>query len=123
MTTHRDVLTEAMDADGLITIDRLVTAFQITKPELARVAGLSRDAVANKGDSLKSRTTQARLHDLVEIINRIQPWAGSVVQAYAWYCAQSLPSFNNQIPAELVRQGRADAVKRYLDRIAVGGHA
>lgn len=122
MVARRDFLAEAIDAEGLIAVDHLVEAFRVTKPELARVAGLSRDAVS-KRNRLKSRTTQARLRDMVEIINRVLPWAGSVAQAYAWYRAQPLPSFGDQTPEDLVRQGRAEAVKRYLSRIAVGGFA
>jgi len=122
MAVRRDFLAEAMDAEGLVAVDRLVEAFRVTKPELARVAGLSRDAVS-KRNRLKSRTTQARLRDIVEIINRVLPWAGSVAQAYAWYRAQPLPSFGDQTPEDLVRQGRAEAVKRHLSRIAVGGFA
>jgi len=122
MAVRRDFLAEAMDAEGLVAVDHLVEAFRVTKPELARVAGLSRDAVS-KRNRLKSRTTQARLRDIVEIINRVLPWAGSVAQAYAWYRAQPLPSFGDQTPEDLVRQGRAEAVKRHLSRIAVGGFA
>jgi hypothetical protein len=34
-----------------------------------------------------------------------------------------LPSFGDQTAEALVKEGRAEAVKRYLDRIAVGGYA
>jgi hypothetical protein len=34
-----------------------------------------------------------------------------------------LPSFGDQTAEALVKEGRAEAVKRHLDRIAVGGYA
>lgn len=122
MTTLPDFLAEVVNPDGLIATDRLAEELRITKVELANASGLSRDAVS-KSTRLKARATQARLRDVVEIINRVLPWAGSVQQAFAWYRAQPLPSFGDQTAEDLVKEGRAEAVKRYLSRIAVGGYA
>ncbi len=49
--------------------------------------------------------------------------AGSPQQAFASYRSQPLPSFGDQTAEALVKEGRAEAVKHYLDRIAVGGYA
>jgi hypothetical protein len=46
-----------------------------------------------------------------------------VPQAFAWYRAQPIPSFGDQTPEDLVKEGRAEAVKAYIGRIAVGGYA
>jgi hypothetical protein len=62
-----------------------------------------------------------RLRDRAEIINRILPWTGSLARALAWYRAQPLPSFDNRSAEDLVNEGEAQAVKRYLARIADGG--
>jgi hypothetical protein len=59
----------------------------------------------------------------VEIINRVSPWAGSVGGAFAWYRSQPLPSFGDKTAEDLVKEGRAQAVKDYLSRIAEGGYA
>lgn len=115
-------LMDVLAPDGAVTLDRLVEELRVTKAEMAAAAGLSRDSVS-KTARLRSRATQARLRDVVEIINRVLPWAGSVPQAFAWYRAQPLPSFGDQTAEDLVKEGRAEAVKRYLSRIAVGGHA
>jgi hypothetical protein len=122
MSAARDFLSEVVSADGFIATDRLTGELRITRMELANAAGLSREAVS-KSVRLKARSTQARLRDVVEIINRILPWAGSVQQAFAWYRAQPIPSFGDQTAEDLVKEGRAEAVKRYLSRIAVGGYA
>jgi len=108
--------------DGLIAADQLSDLLHITRAELAIVLGLSRDSVS-KAARVRSPTTQARLRDMVEIINRVRGWAGSPQQAFAWYRSQPLPSFGDQTAEALVKEGRAEAVKRHLDRIAVGGYA
>ncbi len=115
-------LNDVMGPDGSIETDRLSERLRVTKIELASAAGLSRDAVS-KSARLRSPATQGRLRDMVEIITRILPWAGSVPQAFAWYRAQPLPSFGDQTAEDLVKAGRAEAVKAYLARIAVGGYA
>ena len=115
-------LEDVIGHDGLIITDRLSHELRITKAELAIALGLSRDAVS-KTTRLKAHATQARLRDVAEIINRVLPWAGSVPQAFAWYRAQPLPSFGDRTPEDLVKEGRAEAVKTYLSRIAVGGYA
>ena len=115
-------LSEVTTPEGLVAADRLAGELKITKGELAAAAGLSRDAVS-KSARLAAPATQARLHDVVEIINRVLAWAGSSRQAFAWYRSQPIPSFGDQTAEDLVREGRAEAVKRYLGRIAVGGYA
>ena len=115
-------LDEIIGRDGLVVTDRLTHELRMTKAELATASGLSRDAVS-KTARLKARTTQARLRDVAEIINRVLPWAGSVPQAFAWYRAQPLPSFGDRTAEDLVKEGRAEAVRAYLSRIAVGGYA
>jgi hypothetical protein len=116
------IIDDVIRPDGMVETQRLSERLRVTKGELALAAGLSRDAVA-KTARLESPSTQARLRDMVEIINRVMPWAGSVPQAFAWYRAQNLPSFGDRTAEDLVKEGRADAVKAYLARIAVGGYA
>ena len=111
-----------MSDEGLVEPDRLSAELHITKGELASAAGLSRDAVS-KSARLRAPATQSRLRDVVEILNRVRPWSGSAQQAFAWYRSQPLPSFGDQTAEALVKEGRAAAVRRYLDRLAVGGFA
>ena len=107
---------------GQIAADRLSDLLHITRGELALSAGLSRYAVT-KTARVRTHATQSRLRDMVEILNRVRGWAGSPQQAFAWYRSQPLPSFGDQTAEALVKEGRAEAVKHYLDRIAVGGCA
>ena len=109
-------------SDGTIETSRLSQRLKVSKLELAAAAGLSRDAVS-KTARLHAPATQGRLRDMVDIITRALPWAGSVPQAFAWYRAQPIPSFGDQTAEDLVKEGRAEAVKGYLARIAAGGYA
>lgn len=100
----------------------LAERLRISRGELAQTLGYSRDAVS-KTARAHSPAVQTRLRDLTEIMNRVLPWAGSLLGAYAWYRSQPLPSFGDMTAEELVLAGRAEDVKRYLGRIAVGGYA
>lgn len=108
--------------DGTVNLDLLVDMVRLSRTDLASVLGMSRDAVS-KSARLRSNTSQRKLRDLVEILLRVSPWAGSLPQAFAWFTSQPLPSFGQQTAADLFREGRADAVKAYVSRIAVGGYA
>lgn len=103
-------------------VDVIAALLHVTKADLAIAIGLPREAVS-KVSRLAAPNTQARLRDLMEILTRTQAWAGSIGQAFAWYRSQPLPSFGDQTAEDLVKEGRAEAVKAYLSRIAVGGYA
>ena len=119
---HAFPFAHVLGSDGTVELNRLTTELRISKQELAAATGLSRDAVS-KTARRNAPATQGRLRDMLEIIGRVLPWAGSVPHAFAWYRAQPLPSFGDQTAEDLVKAGRAEAVKAYLSRIAVGGFA
>ena len=120
--SNAEFLAEVVSSDGVIAPDALTARLHITKLELARALGLSGDAVS-KSARLKRPATQRRLRDGVEIMNRVLPWAGSLAAAFAWYRSQPLPSFGDRTAEDLVKEGRAEDVKAYLSRVAVGGYA
>ncbi|MFB1486974.1 MULTISPECIES: antitoxin Xre/MbcA/ParS toxin-binding domain-containing protein [Thiocapsa] len=122
MSVPAELLSEVITEQGLIATDRLAEVLHITKTELAKATGLSRDAVS-KRDRREARQTQTRLRDTVEIINRVTSWTGSPGRAFAWFRSQPLPSFGDRTAEDLVKDGRAQAVKDYLSRIAEGGYA
>ncbi|TCZ55242.1 antitoxin Xre/MbcA/ParS toxin-binding domain-containing protein [Roseicella aquatilis] len=117
-----DLLSEVFAEDGAIHPDRLSDRLRVTRLQLAAAIGLSKDAVT-KTSRLHAPKTQARLRDVIEILNRVRGWAGSDEAAFAWYRSSPLPSFGDLTAEDLVKQGRAEAVKRYISRIAAGGHA
>lgn len=117
-----DFLQQVMTDDGLVMAASLAKVLHITQTDLAAATGLSQDAVSKRA-RLKSRSTQARLKDTVEIINRVAQWSGGTGRAFAWFRSQPLPSFGDKTAEDLVKEGQADAVKAYLSRIADGGYA
>lgn len=101
---------------------RVSDTLRITLAELAGTLGVARESMV-KADRAKSRAMQSRLRELLEILNRVEPWAGGPLPAFAWYRSQTLPSFGDMTPEALVRAGRSAELRRYLDRIAAGGFA
>ena len=85
-------------------------------------AGLARETLYRLE---RSRTikTQGRLREMLEIISRVTEWAGGKEQAMAWYRAQPLPAFGGRTAEALVKEGKAAAVRDYLDHMALGGFA
>ena len=114
-------LSDLINQEGLVDLDYTTHALGVTKSEFAKASGLSRDAISRQS-RLNARATQNRLREVVEILFRITPWAGSLPQAFAWYRAYAIPSFGDLTPEELVREGHAGAVKSYLTDIALGAY-
>ncbi|WP_298962075.1 MbcA/ParS/Xre antitoxin family protein [uncultured Methylobacterium sp.] len=108
--------------DGFFAPRKIADSFRTTSEEIARSAGLGRDAVQRK-DRVRSDRTQRRLREMVEVINKAEPRFGSGLLAYAWYRSQPLPGFSGQTAMQLVRAGRAEEVLDYIDAVDAGIHA
>jgi uncharacterized protein (DUF2384 family) len=111
-----------MDRSGRIVVDRLVDGFGMSKTQLAETAGLARETLYRVERSGTAKT-QGRLREMLEIISRVTDWAGGKEQAMAWYRAQPLPAFGGRTAESLVKDGKAAAVREYLDHMALGGFA
>ena len=107
---------------GAFAPSRIADALHTTREEIARSAGLGKDAVQRK-DRIASDKTQRRLREMIEVINKVEPRFGSALIAYAWYRSQPLPGFSGQTAMQLVREGRADEVLDYVDAVDAGVHA
>ena len=108
--------------DGFFAPNKIAEALRTTSEEVARTAGLGRDAVQRK-ERVRSDRTQRRLREMVEVINKVEPRFGSALMAYAWYRSEPLPGFSGQTAMQLVRSGRADEVLEYIDAVDAGVHA
>ena len=60
--------------------------------------------------------------DREHMIHRVEKWAGSREKAESWYYSEPLPSFGDRTAESLVKDGKAEAVRDYLDSIALGGY-
>jgi uncharacterized protein (DUF2384 family) len=108
--------------DGFFAPRKIADVFRTTSEEVARTAGLGRDAVQRQERS-RSPKTQRRLREMVEVINKVEPRFGSELIAYAWYRSEPLPGFSGQTAMQLVREGRIDEVLDYVDAVDAGVHA
>ena len=102
--------------------NRIAENLRTTESEVADTLGLGSDAFS-KTALIRAAKTQTRLREMLEILNRIEPQAGSLLAAYAWFRSEPLPGFGNRTPDQLVRDGEASKLHAYLDRIAAGGFA
>ena len=108
--------------EGLFSPRKIAEALRTTSEEIARTAGLGKDAIQRK-DRIRSDKTQRRLREVAEIINKVEPRFGSALMAYAWYRSEPLAGFSGMTAMQLVRNGRADEVLDYIDAVDAGVHA
>jgi antitoxin Xre/MbcA/ParS-like protein len=111
-----------LDAKGILAVDRVADAFRMSKSQLADTLGLTPETLY-KPSRAHSPKTQARIREMLEIISFVEDWAGGKLQAMAWYRAQAIPEFGGRTAESLVKSGHASAVRKHLDRIAMGGFA
>lgn len=116
------LVTGFFDAEGHVSVDRMAERFGMSKLQLAETIGLTRETVY-RAARLKARRAQARATEMLEIIGRVAAWAGGERQAMAWYRAEPLPAFGGRTAEALVKDGKAAAVRDYLDHVAIGGFA
>ena len=107
---------------GLFAPRKIAEVLRTTSEDIARAAGLGRDAVQRK-DRMRSDRTQRRLREMIEVLNKVEPRFGSALMAYAWYRSEPLPGFSGLTAMQLVRDGRADEVLDYIDAVDAGVHA
>ena len=109
-------------SDRHVSPGRIADGLRTTKSEIAQTLGLGRDALLRTA-RVRAVRTKTRLREMLEILNRVEPQAGSPLAAYAWFRSEPLPGFGNRTPDQLVRDGEASKLHAYLDRIAAGGFA
>jgi len=116
------VLRELLTPDGRVAINRATEEFRMSKANLAETVGLAAETL-QRAVRRDARKTQDRLRETIEIIARVSPWTGGPVQAMAWYRAEPIPAFGGRTAESLVKEGKAAAVRDYLDGVALGGFA
>jgi hypothetical protein len=108
--------------NGFFTPRKIADVLRTTSEEVARTAGLGKDAVQRK-ERVRSDKTQRRLREMIEVVNKVEPRFGSALMAYAWYRSEPLPGFSGMTAMQLVRAGRAEDVLDYIDAVDAGIHA
>jgi hypothetical protein len=116
------LMTSLLDSKGHVSVDRVAKRFGMSKMQLAETIGLTRETVY-RAARLAAPKTQARATEMLEIVGRIADWAGGEKQALAWYRAEPIAAFGGRTAESLVKEGKASAVRDYLDHVATGGFA
>ncbi len=115
-------ITALVGEGGALQVDEVARAVGLSKAQLAETAGLARE-VLQKASRRDGPKAQGRMREVVEIISRVQAWAGGPAQAMAWYRAEPIPAFGGRTAEAVVKSGQASAVRDYLDHLATGGYA
>lgn len=121
-TPDKPLVSAFMDKAGKIAGGEVADGFGMSLGQLAETAGLRRETFYREPGSPASKT-QTRLREMLEILGRIEAWAGGQFQAMAWYRSQPIPAFGGRTAESLVKEGKASAVRDYLDHVALGGYA
>lgn len=108
--------------DGRIVVERVAKEFRMSKAGLAETLGIAPVTLQRRARA-DAPKTQTRLREGLEIISRVSDWAGGPLQAMAWYRAEPIPAFGERTAESLVKDGKAAAVRDYLDSVALGGFA
>jgi hypothetical protein len=95
----------------------------VSRAQLLETAGVKPKAGSNVELADLDKAARTRVREMLEIVNRISAWAGGKEQAFAWYRAEPIPAFGSRTAESLVKDGKAAAVRDYLDHVAVGGFA
>lgn len=111
-----------LDKEGHVSVARAAEGLGLSKAQFAETIGLSKGALY-RASRLSGQKTQARTVEMLEIVGRIVNWAGGEKQALAWYRAEPLPAFGGRTAESLVKEGKAAAVRDFLDHVATGGFA
>lgn len=118
---HHAAFGGLVGAEG-VDVERTAEVFNMTKGQLAETVGLAADTL-QKAARRKAPKTQARVTELIEIIARLEAWAGGRPQALAWYRGQPIAALDGRTAEALVKSGKAGLVRDYLDHLALGGFA
>ncbi len=115
-------MSERYIVNGMIDVERLGKSFGLSRTQIAVTAGIGLQTLYRPG-SATSPKTQARLGEMIEIVRRVESWAGGKHQAMAWYRAEPLAAFGGRTAEALVKDGKATALRKYLDHVALGAFA
>jgi uncharacterized protein (DUF2384 family) len=114
------IITQFIDKEGLVIVDDVVDWFGMSKVQFADTVGV-RPETLHRVQRATAPKTQNRVKEMLEIVSRVAEWAGGKDQAMAWYRAEPIPAFGGRTAEALVKEGKATAVRDYLDHVAVGG--
>ena len=116
------ILDLVINERGLVEPGKMADFFHTSLREIASLSGLPYSTIS-RAERYSTKNAQQQLRNCTEVFNRILPWAGNAFHAYAWYRSEGLPEFGGLTTEQLVKQGKIEAVRDYLNSINEGGFA
>lgn len=116
------VASKYLSSDGLVDVDKVAADIRLTKASLAQSLGFAEETL-QRFSRVSAQKTQQRLREMLEILTRVEPWAGGTPQAVGWYRGQGIPALGDQTAEALVKNDQAAVVRAYLDGLAGGAFA
>ena len=101
-------------------MEDVVDRFGLSKLQVARSLGLPKEAVHKRSRIRRRPRRSSACARCWRSSTASSHWAGGQVQAMAWYRGESIPALGDQTAEALVKAGKADVVREYLDGIALG---
>ncbi len=106
---------------GMISPERVSKALHISLAEVARLAKVHRNTLAQKPDS---PVVQERLGEVARVIAAAADLLdGDTGRAVVWFRHQPLSGFDGATAAELTAAGHTDAVLAHLEMLRDGVYA
>lgn len=96
---------------------RFAKAAGVSLQALAGLAGVHRNTVSQSPDSSR---LQERLRDMVKAIAAAVAVTGDLEKAVYWFRNEPIADYRQKTAAELVAEGRLDAVLAYLEDLRNG---
>jgi hypothetical protein len=106
-----------------IRVETAANQLGVSSAQVLETAGVKSKVKSSLTLTKLDRNAQTRVREMLEIVTRISAWAGGKEQAFAWYRAEPIPAFGSRTAESLVKEGKAAAVRDYLDHVAIGGFA
>jgi hypothetical protein len=100
-----------------ISPTRFAKAAGVSVQALAALAGVHRNTVSQHPDSSR---LQHRLRDMVKAIVAAVAVTGDLEKAIYWFLNEPIADYGHKTAAELVTDGRLDAVLTYLEDLRNG---
>lgn len=99
---------------------RVADLLGLTQTELAQMIGIARNTLAG---TASARKVDQALSPVVRILSMVVEMAGDESRAAVWFKHQPIPGWAGMTAYDLVREGRADEVLRYLEAVRSGVYA
>lgn len=106
---------------GTISPERVGKALRVSLAEVARLAKVHRNTLAQRPDS---PVVQERLGEVARVVAAAADMLeGDTGRAVVWFRHQPLSGFDGATAAELIAAGHADAVLAHLEMLRNGVYA